>query len=123
MWNFIKKKPQKNERQKIVSTERLTAGGKLPAEWISQNSHIIKPYENKLVEMAIATKRSKDEECVKALQELIQYYYEFKSFCYRRGECSKKYFQDMWEHCHNSRCNDFEYIKPYEEKLNELLGK
>lgn len=40
----------------------------------------------------------------------IQAYYELKRFCYK-SKGGKIYFQDMWEFCHNSKNNCFEYVE------------
>ena len=51
---------------------------------------------------------------------MIETYYDFKRECYKKNECFAKYFADMWEHCSNSRNDDFEYITPFEDELKEI---
>lgn len=41
------------------------------------------------------------------LKTRIEYFDEFKEMCYSSGEGGKLYFQDMWEHCHNSKNDAF----------------
>lgn len=103
--------------------EHLTKDGELPWGWLNQNKPIIKPYEDKMVQMAIDLKNYNGKDRIRPLEELIAFYADFKSFCYQKNECYKKYFSDMWEHCHNSRNNDFEYITQFVEELNELKGQ
>lgn len=103
--------------------EHLTKDGELPWGWLRQNTPIIKPYEDRIVQMAVDLKKYKGTDKIKQLEELIGFYAEFKSFCYQKNECYQKYFSDMWEHCHNSRCKDFEYITPYVDELNKLKGQ
>ncbi|MCD1260663.1 hypothetical protein B5M42_017825 [Paenibacillus athensensis] len=43
--------------------------------------------------------QEKLEQCRKA----VQIYDEFKSFCYSKGLYGQLYFDNMWEHCHNSK--------------------
>lgn len=52
----------------------------------------------------------------------IFYYNKLKKFCYKNK--GKIYFQDMWEYCHNSSCECFEYItstKDFKQQLIKLL--
>lgn len=51
---------------------------------------------------------------------VIAHYEQFKDFCYSKGIGGKLYFQDMWEHCHNSKNPDFDYIDTFKEKLEKL---
>ena len=95
----------------------------LPFGWYAHNSHIFKPYEDKVVKLAVGLKGMKGADRIKQLEKLIKQYNDFKKFCYKKDAYFRKYFQDQWEHCHNSRNNDFEYITPYIEELNELKGQ
>lgn len=114
LFGFGKKKQAK------IDLKHLTEDGELPWGWLSKNMPICKPYEERIVQKAVALKRIKGAEREKALEEIIVLYYEYKQFCYSKDECFIKYFSDMWEHCHNSRCKDFEYIEPFEKELNEI---
>lgn len=98
----------------------LTKDGELPWGWLSTNMPICRPYEDEMVQIATATKTMEGKEKIAQLEKLIAHYYKYKAFCYSKDECYIKYFSDMWEHCFNSRCKDFEYIKPYEEELKKL---
>ena len=98
----------------------LTKDGELPWGWLTQNTPLCEPYETKIVDMAVASKNMKLDDKIANLKKLIALYYEYKSFCYSKNECFIKYFADHWEHCYNSRCDDFEYIKPFEEELASL---
>lgn len=109
------KKKQTNERM-----DQLTPEGELPWGWLAKNTPICKPYEDKIVQMAIDLKTTKGADKIKRLENLIALYYEYKQFCYSKDECFIKYFADQWEHCHNSRCDDFEYITRFEAELEEL---
>ena len=75
-----------------------------------------------MVELALKTKTPDEEKRIAALQDLIQYFYSYQSECQSMGVCFAKYFDSTWMHCKNNRCNEFIYIKPYEEELQELKG-
>ncbi|WP_394011272.1 hypothetical protein [Anaerococcus cruorum] len=56
----------------------------------------------------------------------IEYLDEFKEICYSHSEGGKLYFQDMWEHCHNSKNECFSWrdnlLKDYNiQKQRERL--
>lgn len=106
--------------QPDADQDHLNSEGKLPWGWHTQNLPIVKPYEDKIVEIAVGLKGLKGIERIAQLEKLISFYNEYKCFCYGKNECYRKYFSDMWEHCHNSRCKDFEYITPYIEELESL---
>ena len=126
---LFKKKTMEQKLQKSKKNyagellDKLDKNGKLPFGWYAHNSHIVKPYEDKMVKTAVDLKKYKDMDRIKHLEKLIKQYNDFKKFCYKKGPCFKKYFQDQWEHCHNSRNKDFEYITPYVEELKELKKK
>lgn len=100
--------------------EHLTKEGELPFGWYSKHNHIFQPYEDKIVQTAVDLKPMKEAERIAQLEKLISLYYEYKQFCYKNGECYIKHFSNRWEHCHNSRCKDFEYIAPYVEELETI---
>lgn len=100
--------------------EHLDQDGELPWGWYSKNEPIYKLYENKIVQLAVDLKPLKGYERIAQLENLIASYYEYKEFCYRQNECFQKYFSDTWEHCFNSRYDDFEYITPYIKELAQL---
>lgn len=53
-------------------------------------------------------------------KKVIAHYEQFMDFCYSKGEGGKLYFDDMWEHCHNSKKPNFRYIQSYRDKLEHL---
>lgn len=111
-----------NEKLKTTKLDKLE-NGELPFGWYSQNKEWTDAFdikEKKLVDYALTSRTAKGQEKIDILREMIEYYYSLKKECYSKGECHKKYFQDGWEHCHNSRNEDFEYIEPYENELKEI---
>lgn len=99
----------------------LTPDGELPWGWLSQNMpHLKAKYEDKMVAIAVSLNGLTVDEKIAQLKKLIALYSEFKEFCYSKDECYVKYFSDMWEHCHNSRCKDFEYITQFKVELKNL---
>jgi len=103
--------------------EHLTSDGKLPWGWLTQNTPICEPYEKQIVATAVALKQMPPTQKIAQLKKLIYLYYEYKNFCYSKNECFVKYFADRWEHCYNSRCEDFEYIAPYQAELKDLESR
>lgn len=61
------------------------------------------------------------DEKIKQCQKVINIFYKFKNFCYKKSKGGMIYFQDMWEYCHNSNSECFSYIKDTEEYLDFLL--
>lgn len=120
MFGFGKKNKHTATSNKLVQADDKLVDGDLPFGWYSRNEHIYKPYEDKIYELSAMQKELKGDERIEILENLVSFYYEYKSFCYSKNECFTKYFSDMWEHCHNSKCNDFEFIKPVEEELKRL---
>lgn len=96
--------------------------GELPFGWYAHHKHIVKPKDDVLIELALKTQTSDKQKRIEALQNLIQYFYSYQAECQSMGECFAKYFDDMWMHCKNNRCNDFIYITPYEEELQSLCN-
>lgn len=52
--------------------------------------------------------------------ECIEAFNTFKDFCYKKGSGGKYYFQDMWEHLHNSRNKCFSYVDDIIETKRSL---
>lgn len=93
----------------------------LPWDFYTQNQKFLDSRENKLVNYAVESKKKMDPEIkIKHFEEMIEFYYDFKNECYNKSPQFKLYFEQSWEHCSNSKNPDFEYIKPYEEKLDRL---
>lgn len=125
-FDFFKKKSvinvthQKPTQPIAQPIEKLTKEGELPSGWYSKHKHVFAHYEEQIVQMAVNLKQIRGLDRINHLENLIALYNEYKRFCYEKGECYKKYFSDMWEHCHNSRCKDFEYITPFLAELEAL---
>ncbi|GAB6170746.1 hypothetical protein JCM15765_02240 [Paradesulfitobacterium aromaticivorans] len=56
------------------------------------------------------------EQCHKA----IAAFEAFRNYCYKKSKGGQIYFDDMWEHCHNSKNHCFSYIQSTKDYLNEL---
>lgn len=50
-------------------------------------------------------------------QKAIDVFYKAKACCYNKGKGGTIYFQDMWEHLHNSKNSNFSYIESVEKEL------
>lgn len=121
LFNLIKKKEKVQTPVNSVNQplDKLI-DGELPFGWFHYYKDYIEPRENFMVSLAVKIQTTTGNDKIKALQELIDYFYEFKEDCQSKGECFTKYFDDMWMHCKNSRNDDFIYIAPYEDELERL---
>ena len=80
--------------------------------------------EEKLYQLAndIGQGKTLDDRILK-VRKVISHYEHFKSFCYSNGLGGQMYFQDMWEHCHNSKNPDFDYIDQFKEMLENWIAR
>lgn len=62
-------------------------------------------------------------ENIQKCKKAIEYYQDFKKFCYSHNIGGKIYFQDNWEYCHNFKNECFEYISSIEIYLQKLQEK
>ena len=58
-------------------------------------------------------------ERIDACYESISAFNEFRDFCYR-SDSGTLYFQDMWEHCHNSRNDCFSFLDSIDKQIDLL---
>lgn len=58
------------------------------------------------------------DEIINMYEEGIAAYYELKKYCYSLGKHGKTYFKDMWQHCHNSKNPDFDFVDNLKDNLN-----
>lgn len=61
------------------------------------------------------------DEKISLLNESIKSFEKAKKFCYSKGKGGTIYFQDMWEHLHNSRNECFSYLSNIEDYLEECI--
>lgn len=118
-----KKKSNKIQSNTIAQPLDRLVNGELPFGWITYHKDYFKPKNDIMVALAMNTQVKNQDDRIQALQILINYFYSYKQECKEKGECFEKYFDDLWMHCKNSICNDFIYIKPYEDELQSLLDK
>lgn len=57
------------------------------------------------------------------LKETINAFEEAKKFCYSKGKGGTIYFQDTYEHLHNSNNSNFSYIDQLKEYLEECIDE
>lgn len=60
-------------------------------------------------------------ERISLLKEAITAFEKAKKFCYSKGKGGTIYFQDMWEHMHNSQNQCFSYLDNIKNSLNEAV--
>lgn len=122
--------------KKIIKDEKNSSNPKfnrtfeedeLSFEFSQEYSQDIDKLEKVIYEGMNFDKSNLDEikQSIDKCNKSIQAYYELKKFCYKsRG--GKIYFQDMWEFCHNSKNNCFEYVEQLyntKEYLQDLYKK
>ena len=91
-------------------------------EYFQTISKEIKPLEEIVIGFAVALKEPHSvEDQIKILKAIIPAFYDLKSKCVSLGPEYQDYFSKMWEHLHNSHCDDFCYIEKYEKELKFLL--
>lgn len=79
--------------------------------------------ENELMNSINLMAKTKDVDIkIQRCKDAINVYDKFKNFCYSKGTGGKIYFDDMWEHCHNSKDPDFSYIQDVKDKYNYLIN-
>lgn len=65
-------------------------------------------------------KQEQIPEQIELAYNAITIYNNFKEFCYGKGRGGTVYFQQMWEHCFNSRNPDFSFVDKVRERVIEL---
>ncbi len=66
--------------------------------------------------------KTKDlDERILLLNESLKAFEKAKKFCYSKGKGGTIYFQDMWEHLHNSQNECFSYLNNIEDSLEECI--
>lgn len=92
-------------------------------KYYQQNSKL-DSLEDSLVSMysTAMNEKNRDNKIIK-LNKALEYYDKIKKFCESEGEDGKLYFEDMWEHCHNSSEPDFSYGSRIIELRDELINE
>lgn len=67
-----------------------------------------------------AYNRTNIDEKIEQLENTIRLYEKAKNFCYSKGKGGTLYFDDMWEHLHNSQHPDSSYITNACEQLENF---
>ena len=92
-------------------------------KYYQQNSKL-DSLEDRLLELrSIAMKEKNRDKKIIKLNEALECYDKIRKFCDSEGEGGKLYFEDMWEHCHNSSDPDFSYGNIMLELRNELINE
>lgn len=110
-------------QQNHVALFEKNADEAKPSSYYFTIQRSIKPIENDMVNAYTASNDVCGNVDAKIcyLETALQKYNELKSICTRLGPDFQEYFSDMWEHCHNTRCEDFCYGDKLQNELNYLL--
>lgn len=138
LFNFFKKSPSKNAKSSkqnfSIEMHGYVNGVEVPLpedaevddDAISLATYntikaLISPKENEMVQLTSALGKGMDTDTqIAVLSELIEKFYDLKDYCATLGKDYADYFSKTWEHCHNSKCDDYCYITRYEEQLAQL---
>lgn len=60
------------------------------------------------------------DDIINQCKKAINVYEDARRFCYSKGPAGEMYFDDMWEHCHNSKNECFSYIQSIKDYLKDL---
>lgn len=123
---------QKLDLQKAIEYEKNSTNPKfhrteleeeLAFNFSYQYKDEIERLENLIVSEANKIKHLKDTtEKIRQCQKAIKTFEAMRTFCYSKGDAGKLYFDDMWEHCHNSKSECFSFIQPIKNILNDLIA-
>lgn len=79
--------------------------------------------QNELINSINLIAKTKDVDIkIQRCKDAIIVYDKYKNFCYSKGTGGKIYFDDMWEHCHNSKNPDFSYIQNVKDEYDYLIN-
>lgn len=87
----------------------------LKSKFLHNNIALIEEFESIMTPI-----KNKSASQIKKEIELFDHY---KNKFYNKGEGGKLYFQDMWEHCHNSKNECFSWRERLEEEYNRLKSE
>uniref|UniRef100_UPI00402893D8 hypothetical protein n=1 Tax=Eubacterium sp. TaxID=142586 RepID=UPI00402893D8 len=105
--------------------DKLTKDGELPFGWVSAHPDVLekeKPIKDYIDRYVYLIKQNAPvDQQIDNLKKLVEYIELFKNYCYSKDECYIYYFASSYEHCHNSRSNNFSLVDSYKDRLQELL--
>ncbi|WAW15749.1 TerB N-terminal domain-containing protein [Peptostreptococcus equinus] len=107
------------ENPKFSRTEKED---KLSHEFSLKYSSQISNQEDKIYKASwkVADLDTRDKK-INQYKKCLDLYENFKDFCYSKGDGGKIYFDDMWEHCHNSSDPCFSFGDRERDRMNELI--
>lgn len=105
--------------------EHLDENGELPFGWFV-NSPDIEEKDRELGNLIsryvyLRDNKGAVDDKIASINAVISYLEAYRNYCYNKNGCYIKYFSDQYEHCHNSKCDDFPLIANYQGFLKELL--
>lgn len=81
----------------------------LSSRFFSDNFHTVIEYEKRISNNSLRIKNATIDEQLEMARSEINAYNELKEYCYKT-KGGAIYFQNMWEHCHNSKNPDFDFV-------------
>lgn len=105
--------------------EHLDANGELPFGWFTAHPDATekeKPLKVLINNYVIyQEQKAPIDTQLDNLKKLVDYFTEFRDYCYGKDECYIKFFSSSYEHCHNSQCDDFSLLESYKSRLQEMI--
>lgn len=90
-------------------------------KWQLENHEVLRSVDDKLGELSVAAHNAKlIDDKIAAIEACILFFEEYKGDSYKRGKYYKRYFDEMWMHCHNSKNPDYCFVDPLKAELNRL---
>lgn len=119
VFNKIKKiKASINEKKNYINEDSSHAWMSPDSRFKLENESKIKDLESKMIYYNDTTIHP--DKLIKKINSCIQSYYELKEFC-QKSEDGKIYFSEMWQHCSNSKYEDFDFIENLEKLKEDLI--
>ena len=88
---------------------------KLKSQFLHENIHLINEFERMMPPLK--------NQSLSDIKAQIETFDKYKNIFYSKGEGGKLYFQDMWEHCHNSKNECFSWRDNLEIEYNRLKSE
>lgn len=103
-------------------SDELDENGELPLGWVGRHYDELKDMEENIGDHVKAAQDASKpvDERIAEYETAICLYNRMKERFDTAGGCYAKYFSDMWENCHNSKCDSYKYIDSIEEDMIKL---
>jgi hypothetical protein len=103
---------QREKQSTNPKYHRTPVEQKLAFEFSQMFKEQVSDYNNAIYdEVNLVRQLVSSEDKILQCRKAINIYKEAQTFCYSKGQGGQIYFDDMWEHCHNSKNDCFSFIQ------------